>query len=123
MITPTHAGASLHVAVYSMSNDAVPSRGTRDGDGDVVVEPRRALPLDHRFHDHHVEVGEERDLRSQPERLEEPGLRLVEVREPMGVEHHSLRVDLGVARADVMDEHAYPRSSAPWAATTASIAR
>ena len=106
VITPTHAGESSHVAVYSISNDVFPESRDAHGDSDVVVEPRRALPLDHRLHHHHVEVGEERDLRAQTERLEEASLRLVEIGQPVGVEHHALRVDFCVARANVVDEHA-----------------
>ena len=52
-----------------------------------------------RLHHHHVEVAEHGLRRRVPIDGEEAGARLVEVREPVRVEHDALAVDLRVARA------------------------
>ena len=101
---PTQTVRCSTVAVYRTSKDAFPSQRGTYGDVDEVVETGRAVPLEDGLHQHHVEVPKERLLRVEPHRLEPSRARLVEVREPMGVEHHALGVDFGVAGADAVDE-------------------
>ena len=55
----------------------------------------------------------------KPERLHEPRARVVEVREPVRVEHHALAVDLGVPHADAVRERRVVRSSAQLGAVRA----
>jgi hypothetical protein len=81
---------------------AQPGRGDRHVD--VVVEACRAVPLEDSPTEHEVEVLEERRRGSVLEPFEEARARVVEVGEPVGVEHHALLVDLGVPGPDAVDK-------------------
>src|SRR4051812_36024672 len=92
------------------------------GDADPLVETGGPRPLEHRLHEHHVELVDP-VVGTEAPRLDEARARLVEVRHPVRVEHDALPVDLGVADADAVLERRgrHPRSSAPNADLTASM--
>ena len=63
------------------------------------------------MHQHDVELVDP-ELRAEPERFHETGAGLVEVREPVRVEHDALPVALGVPHPNAMVNALTPRSSA-----------
>ena len=81
----------------------MPSRTGATVDVDPLVEAGRALPVTTGPHEHDVELDRP-ELGPEAERLHEARARVVEVREPVRVEHHALAVDLRVPHPDPVGE-------------------
>ena len=110
VIVARHASRPSIDARYERSNDFVPMRLGATSMSIHSSKPAGPDPLDDGLHEHHVELLDP-EAGAEAERRHEPGARVVEVGEPVRVEHDALPVDLRVAHTNAMDERRRRRRS------------